>query len=170
MYLITIADASMKEQTELSKIGSFFLIKIIIGIAVVAGSVALTEWFCRLILDKISIGEDWKNVIVAIADAGIALISYVLLFRTYENRWIDELSASAFVKNAVVGFATGLILQSLCILVIYIAGGHPSFYSFNSYTGRFLTFCRLCVNQEPVVHYISPFCLGLCRARNFWRH
>jgi len=114
----------MNKQTTLSKILSFFLTKIIVGIAVVAGAVALTEWAGRLLLEMTQLNDDAKNVIIAISDAAIALLSYIFLFRVYEKRQIKELSSSTFSKNAMIGFAAGLILQSIFILVIYIAGDY----------------------------------------------
>ena len=114
----------MNKQTTLSKILSFFLTKIIVGIAVVAGAVALTEWAGRLLLEMTQLNDDAKNVIIAISDAAIALLSYIFLFRVYEKRQIKELSSSTFSKNAMIGFAAGLILQSIFILVIYIADGY----------------------------------------------
>jgi len=40
----------------------------------------------------------------------------------YEKRQIKELRASTFGKNAVIGCVSGLLLQSLFIIVIYLAG------------------------------------------------
>ncbi len=114
----------MNQQTALPGILSFFLTRIIIGIAVVVGSVAFIEWSGRLLLDKTQLTDNSKNSIIAFADAAIALFSYILLFRSYEKRQISELRASLFGKNAITGFATGLVLQSLFILVIYINGGY----------------------------------------------
>src|SRR5258706_8439179 len=112
----------MNSQTTVSKILSFFLVKIIIGIAIVVGSVALTEWLGRLLLVQTQLADDFKNIIIAIADAAAALLTYVFLFRFYENRRIKELSLASLGKNSIIGFATGLGLQSLFILVIYMFG------------------------------------------------
>ena len=54
----------------------------------------------------------------------LAVTCYVVLFKHYEERKIKELSASTLLKNAFVGFFMGLILQSVFILVIYLAGGY----------------------------------------------
>ena len=112
----------MNNQTALSKILSFFLVKIIIGIAVIGGSVFLVEWLGRLLLDKTQVTDDYKNIIIAILDALAALFSYIILFRVYEKRKIKELSLSTFSKNSVIGFITGFALQSVFILVIYFFG------------------------------------------------
>jgi uncharacterized protein len=108
----------------LKKIIHFPLTKIIIGILVVAGSVALVEWAGRSLLDKIQMRDDFENIIIGIIEVLIALLSYVLLFRSYEKRKVTELSLEAFWKNAVIGFLAGFILQSLLILVIYMAGDY----------------------------------------------
>jgi membrane protease YdiL (CAAX protease family) len=112
----------MNSQTTLSKILSFFLIKMIIGIAAVVGSVFLVEWLGRLLLDQTQLTDDFKNIIIAVADAMAALLTYVFVFRFYEHRKIKELSVASLGKNAIIGFATGLILQSIFILIILIFG------------------------------------------------
>jgi len=114
----------MKDQTALSKFLSFFLTKIIIGIAVVGGLVALVEWSGRSLLDKTQLTGDSKDVIAAITESVIALLSYSFLFSVYEKRKISELAKSAFWKNAVIGFVTGLFLQSAFILIIYLRGNY----------------------------------------------
>lgn len=111
----------MDQQTSLQKILSFFLVKIIIGIAVVGGSVAFIEWGGRLILNETTIADAYKNLIIGIADSAVALLAYILLFRWYEKRKIDELRGTSFSKNASTGFLSGLILQSLILAIIYLA-------------------------------------------------
>jgi membrane protease YdiL (CAAX protease family) len=111
-------------QTAFYKILSFFFTKIIIGIAVIGGSVAFIEWFGRPLLDKTQLGDDSKNIIIAFLDTAIAVLSYTVLFRAYEKRQIKELSWSLFAKNALAGFAIGFTLQSLFVLILYIAGDY----------------------------------------------
>ncbi len=117
--------ARMNNQITLKKIIHFPLTKIIIGILVVGGSVAVFgEWTSRALLDKTQLTNELKNVIVGIIGVSVALLTYILLFRFYEKRQIRELSLAAFGKNALTGFLAGLILQSLVILVIYLAHGY----------------------------------------------
>ena len=54
----------MTTQTALQKVLNFFLTKIIIGIAIVAGAVALVEVGGRILLGAISLSEIQKNVII----------------------------------------------------------------------------------------------------------
>ena len=114
----------MNNQPTLKKIFRFPLKKITIGILVVGGSVALGEMLSRPLLDTIKIIGEPANAVVAIVDVSLALLSYVLLFSVYEKRKITELSVTAFLKNAVIGFSAGIFLQSLFIFIIYLAAGY----------------------------------------------
>src|SRR4051812_8503590 len=114
----------MKSQTALSKFLSFFLTKIIIGVSVIVGVVALVEWLGRPLLDKTRLSDNPKNLIVAVLESAIALVAYIFLCKIYEKRKISELSTDVFWKNALIGFATGFVLQSVFILIIYLAGNY----------------------------------------------
>ncbi len=118
----------MNQQTTFQRIIHFFLTKIIIGIAVVGGSVALTEFAGRRILELTTLTNDSKNYIISVSEAVLALVSYIFLFRFYEKRQVKELRVSTVVTNAVTGFTTGLTLQSLFILVIYVMGHYSILY------------------------------------------
>jgi uncharacterized protein len=105
-----------------NKILSFFITKIIIGIAAIAGVVILIESAFRPLLEKIKISDELINGIIGISEAAAAVFIYIFLFSFYEKRKITELSYSSFGSNANLGFFTGFILQSLFIFVIFIAG------------------------------------------------
>ena len=115
----------------------------IVGIGVLVLLVAFIEWLRSSILDKTNLSNDVKALIVAVAEAFIATTAYIFLFRGYDKRRIHELSAATFTNNAVIGFLTGILLQSLFILIIYLAG----------------TF--LVDNVNPVSVLISPFAFAL---------
>ncbi|MEP6585057.1 MAG: CPBP family intramembrane glutamic endopeptidase [Ginsengibacter sp.] len=123
----------MDQQITFQRIIHFFLTKIIIGIAVVGGSVALIEWAGRSFLYFITIADKSKDIIISISEAAVALVFYIFLFRFYEKRQVKELSSSTLSKNAIIGLATGITLQSLFILIIYMAG-HYSILSINPLT------------------------------------
>jgi membrane protease YdiL (CAAX protease family) len=108
----------------LNKILSFFLTKIIIGIAVIAGAVILIESALRPVLEKIKISDELINGIVGISEAAAAVFIYIFVFSLYEKRKITELSFSSFGRSANLGFFTGFFLQSLFIFVIFIAGSY----------------------------------------------
>src|SRR5207253_9788566 len=73
----------------------------------------------------------------------IAIRVYIFLFRAYDNRRIDELSVAKLSNNAIIGFLTGIVLQALYILIIYLVG----------------TF--LVLNVNPVSTLVSPFAFAL---------
>jgi len=115
----------------------------IIAIAVIVLLVAFIEWLRSLTLDKTNLPGDVKALIVAVAEAFIAVTGYIFIFSLYDKRRIDELSGALFIENALIGFLTGMILQSLFILIIYLAG----------------TF--LVIHVNPVSVLISPFAFAL---------
>lgn len=114
----------MNNQTTLQKIIYFPLTKMIVGILVVVGCVALCEWARNLFPNNSPLSIETKNFIIAILESEIALLSYIFLFRFYERRHIKELSLSGFWKNATLGFLAAMILQSLAIFIIYLYGGY----------------------------------------------
>jgi membrane protease YdiL (CAAX protease family) len=108
----------------IKKIISFFLTKIIIGIAAIAGAVILIESALRPVLEKIKISDELINGIVGISEAAAAVFIYIFVFSLYEKRKITELNFSSFGRSANLGFFTGFFLQSLFIFVIFIAGDY----------------------------------------------
>lgn len=134
----------MKNQTAFKKIINFTLTKIIIGVLVIVGSVVLVEWIKKLLTDKFTAGNALADAAMAIIEALMALLSYILLFRFYEKRQIAELSLASFWKNTGAGFFAGLILQSLIILIIYIAGSYaiisvnPASFILPAFTASFV--------------------------------
>jgi len=102
----------------LKKILDFFLTKIVLGLAMVIGLVALVEWAGRGLLDKTDWADGTKNIIIAVLESALAISGYIFLYSNYEKRKITEFSATGFIKNSVAGFSTGLLLQSLFVLVI----------------------------------------------------
>lgn len=115
----------------------------VIGIGVIVSLVICIEWLRSLILDKTSLPDDIKSLFVSVADAFIATAGYIYLFGFYEKRQIRELSREKFISNAVIGSLTGIILQALIILVIWLAGSF------------------LVVHVNPVSILIKPFAFAL---------
>ena len=131
------------KQTQLQKILNFFVTKIIVGSGFIILLVLSIEWLRSTLLDKTSLSNDIKALIVTIAEAFIATLGYILIFRLYEKRQIHELSAKLFVSNASIGFLSGVLLQSLFILFIYLGG----------------TFLVIRVNSPSVL--VQPFAFAL---------
>lgn len=127
----------------LQKVAHFFLTKMIVGIVVIVALVALIEWLRSFLLDRTNLTDDTKALLVAVAEACVATAGYIFLFRAYDKRQMHELSKANLRANVATGFLTGILLQSLFILIIYRAG----------------TFAVVHVN--PVSTLVSPLAFGL---------
>src|ERR1700722_1546735 len=114
----------MNNKNILQNILYFFLTKIIVGIGIIIGLIIFTEWFGHLLLDKTQLPDLTKTFVINCIEILLAFFAYIFLFKFYEKRKIEELKFSAFWKNATGGFFTGLILQSLFIVVIYFLGNY----------------------------------------------
>jgi len=114
----------MKATNVINKIISFFLTKIIIGIAAIAGAVILIESVFRPLLGKIKFSDELTNGIVGFLESAAAVIIYFFLFKFYEKREITELTPGTYGRYVKAGFYIGFLLQSLFIFVIFIAGDY----------------------------------------------
>lgn len=101
----------------------FPLTKIIVGVLVVGGTVALGQMGVAELLTYASFEKNVRNLVMGIVTAVLSLCSYTLLFRYYEKRPVSELSTKGIGRNLIIGCALGVVLQSLTILVIYLSGG-----------------------------------------------
>ena len=110
------------KQIILQKVSHFFLTKMVVGIAVIVALVAFFESLRSFLLDKTNLSNDTKAVTTSIEEAVIAVAAYIVVFKVYDKRQIHELGRAKFIGNATTGFVTGILLQTLFILVIYIAG------------------------------------------------
>src|SRR5664279_5660275 len=110
------------KQIILQKVSHFFLTKMVVGIAVIVALVALVESLRSFLLDKTNLSNDTKAVTTSITEAVIAVAAYIVLFKVYDKRQIHELGRAQFIGNATTGFVTGILLQTLFIFVIYMAG------------------------------------------------
>ena len=131
------------QKNMLQKIAHFFLIKMIVGIAVLVGLVALVEWVRSVLPGRTNLPGGTEALIVSVTEAGIATAAYIFLFSVYEKRPIYELSKINLKSYAFTGFLTGIGLQTFFILVIWL-------------TGTFLI-----VNINPSSTLISSFAFAL---------
>ncbi len=106
------------------RIYSNSVIKIVAGVFSVGGIVFLVQWISGFIPEKLTGNGEVFNLAIAIIQCILAVWCYILLYRYFEKRQITELSSASFLKNAVPGFLTGIALQSLIVLVLYLTGGY----------------------------------------------
>jgi membrane protease YdiL (CAAX protease family) len=107
-----------------SRIYNNIVIRIIAGVFLVGGIVFLIQWLSGYLPEKLTGNGDVFNLVIAIIQCILAVWCYTLLYRYFEKRQITELSSTSFLKNAIPGFLTGIVLQSLIVLVLYLAGGY----------------------------------------------
>jgi len=101
----------------------FPLSQILLGIIICCGIVAIGQVGILQLLKLTALDKDAKNLINGLVAALLIVGSYILWFRFYEKRAISELSPTGMSRWLIVGIALGAVLQSLTILVIYLAGG-----------------------------------------------
>jgi uncharacterized protein len=109
----------MESPSKTSRFFHFPVTKIIIGLVSVAVTVSLMQFGIKALLDLTGLDEDIKNLVGAVMVAGVALITYIFLFRLYEKRKIDELSTTHLGQNSVIGFFIGFAILSVAILIMY---------------------------------------------------
>jgi membrane protease YdiL (CAAX protease family) len=108
----------------LHRILFFPLTRILPGLLVVGGSVALVQWLRGPVFAFPRVTANEKEAILSLLSITAALSSYWLLFRFYEKRNIRELGREGFWKYAGSGLALGFGLQSLSVLLIWGLGDY----------------------------------------------
>ena len=101
----------------------FPLTRIIIGIAVCFSIFSIAQLGIRRLLNLTGIKENIKPLIATSILAIIVLITYITLYRFYEQRKITELSTTGLAKNLIAGTILGAVLQALTIYIIYLNHG-----------------------------------------------
>lgn len=128
------------------KILSFPLTRIIAGLLVCTLVVSVGQIMVGRLLGLTSIGKDINDLMTGIVAALLAIVTYTLLFRYYENRRITEFSGKGILKSLTVGIILGAVLQSLTILVIYLKGGYTI------------------VSINPVIYVLPPLTMAFTSA------
>jgi uncharacterized protein len=108
----------------------FPLTRIIVGILSLILTLSLTRYIIRFFTVDILPGE-WVAVITAVAVAITTIMVYRFLFMKYEGRKITELKVGNAAYLVFAGLLIGLLLQSLTIFVMHLAGSY-TITGFNS--------------------------------------
>jgi len=113
----------METITTKQKFINFPLTRIILGLIVCFISFIIAQQLAGKMLDLTSLNKNYRNLIKGII-ASLAVISiYIYFFRKYEKREIKEFSSKGIAKYLLSGTMTGVVLQSLTMLVIVLNGG-----------------------------------------------
>lgn len=100
------------------------LVKIIFGLLICIPVVIGVQIGTGKMFDALQLSKETSSLLTAVGTAGAALFSYALFYRFYEKRKITELGFENFIKDAGLGLLTGLFLQSLVILLIFLNGSY----------------------------------------------
>lgn len=100
------------------------IVKIILGLIVCIGIVVIGQEIAARLLGMTALEKDYRNLIKGIIISVLAIGGYKTFFKFYEKRTITELSTSGLAKNIAFGTLIGVVLQSLTLLVMYIAGSY----------------------------------------------
>ena len=114
----------MEAESTAKKVFTYPVTRIFLGIVVLIGAIALSQFGTSALLKLLHVGDDLRRTIISIETPIVVLIVYALLYTYYENRRITELRISAFPLSLTAGALIGIGLQSLVILVIYLLGGY----------------------------------------------
>ena len=114
----------MNEHSKVYRVFHFPLTRIFIGVIAIVAAALIAQVGMNALLKLAAIGEEHKNLIVAVVTAAFTLVTYIYLFKYYERRTITELSTSGFANNAITGFFTGFLILSLVILVMYLGNAY----------------------------------------------
>ncbi len=99
------------------------LVKIILGVIIVLASVIIGQRIFLKIPGVSLLNSEVRNFIKGVFVSILAIGSYWLLYRKYEQRVITELATNGVWKKLLTGIFIGSGLQLLTILVIYLFGG-----------------------------------------------
>lgn len=105
------------------KILHFPLVKIAIGFVLCLILASVGGFVANRLVDGTGKGADIEDLATNIAIAAFSLAGYILLYRYYERRKITEVSLRHLGRNLGLGLLIGVGMQSLVVLVIYLAGG-----------------------------------------------
>ena len=96
--------------------------RILLGLLVCFIAFILAQQLTGKILDLTVADKNFRNLIKGIISSAAVIGAYSYFFRKYEKRKIVEFSTKGIAKYIFIGTLIGILLQSLTILVIYLAG------------------------------------------------
>ena len=114
----------MHKHSKINRFFHFTVTRVFVGVLIMVAAALIAQIGMNAILKNAAIGEEYKNLAVAVVTAALTLATYIYFFKYYERRTITELSAKDFTFNAVTGFFTGFLILSLVILVMYLGNAY----------------------------------------------
>ena len=126
----------MKKNSIGQKILHFPLTRIVLGVIVILGLFTISQTLLYNLANSLNLKGNAMHIVGSAIPAILCLFTYILFFRWYEKRSVNELALKHSDKHLFWGFIIGVILQALTIAVIYFTGGY-TIVSINHYSYKF---------------------------------
>ena len=98
------------------------LTRILLGLIVCFIAFILAQQVTGKVLDFTVSDKNLRNLIKGIVSSAAVILAYIYFYKKYEKRAITEFSNKGITEYILIGSGIGIVLQSLTILVIVIAG------------------------------------------------
>ncbi|MHC0439711.1 CPBP family intramembrane glutamic endopeptidase [Flavobacterium sp. 3-210] len=98
--------------------------KIILALLTFMAVVIISQQIAVKLLTLTPLEKDYRNLLKGLFVSALCIFSYILFFKKYDKRTIEEFSTKGLAKNLILGTLIGFTLQSLTILVIYLNGSY----------------------------------------------
>ncbi len=98
--------------------------KIILALLTFMAVVIIGQQVASKLLDLTPLDKDFRNLLKGLFVSVSCILSYIFFFKKYDKRIITEFASKGLFKNLSIGIATGFVLQSLTILVMYLNGNY----------------------------------------------
>ncbi|MRX69599.1 hypothetical protein SAMN06265349_102184 [Flavobacterium resistens] len=98
--------------------------KIILALLTFMAVVIISQQIAVKLLALTALEKDYRNLLKGLFVSALCIFSYILFFKKYDKRAIEEFSTKRLAKNLILGTLIGFTLQSLTILVIYLNGSY----------------------------------------------
>ncbi|WP_426483328.1 CPBP family intramembrane glutamic endopeptidase [Flavobacterium sp. 2] len=98
--------------------------KIILALLTFMAVVIISQQIAVKLLALTPLEKDFRNLLKGLFVSALCIFSYILFFKKYDKRTIEEFSTKGLAKNLIIGTLIGFTLQSLTILVIYLNGSY----------------------------------------------
>lgn len=98
------------------------LTRILLGLLVCFIAFILAQQVTGKVVDLTVSDRNLRNLIKGIVSSAAVILAYIYFYKKYEKRAITEFSNKGITEYILIGSGIGIVLQSLTILVIVIAG------------------------------------------------
>ncbi|WP_431243631.1 CPBP family intramembrane glutamic endopeptidase [Flavobacterium sp. P21] len=98
--------------------------KIILALLTFMAVVIISQQIAVKLLAFTTLEKDYRNLLKGLFVSALCIFSYILFFKKYDKRTVEEFSGKGIAKNLILGTLIGFTLQSLTILVIFLNGNY----------------------------------------------